>query len=79
MQSNGAVNNIAEWDFGFSFDSRPAVQHSNLLNSQNKNGQNDLNNGLNPSPVDRNAKGDVRVWDFKDAFSDASEYKSVSW
>ncbi|XP_022965571.1 uncharacterized protein LOC111465430 isoform X2 [Cucurbita maxima] len=76
VQSNGAVNNIAEWDFGFSFDSRPAVQHSNLLNSQNKNGQNDLNNGLNPSPVDRNAKGDVRVWDFKDAFSNASEYKS---
>lgn len=79
VQSNGAVNNIDEWDFGFNLDASPVVQRGVLSNSQNKNGQNDLDNGFNPSPIDRNGNSDGHVWDFKDAFSDASDYKLVSW
>lgn len=79
VKSNGAVNNIDEWDNGFNLDASPVVQHGVVSNSQNKNGQNDLDYGLNPSPIDRNANGDGHVWDFKDAFSDASDYKLVSW
>ncbi|KAG7030252.1 hypothetical protein SDJN02_08599 [Cucurbita argyrosperma subsp. argyrosperma] len=75
VKSNGAVNDIDEWDVGFNLDASPVAQHGVVSNSQNKNGQNDLDCGLNPSPIDRNANGDGHVWDFKDAFSDASDYK----
>ncbi|XP_022150747.1 uncharacterized protein LOC111018805 isoform X2 [Momordica charantia] len=75
VQSNGAVNNIDKWDFGFSLDPSPVAQHGTLSNAQNKNGQNDPDNGFNLSPIDRNANTDEHVWDFKDAFSDASDYK----
>ncbi|XP_038887012.1 uncharacterized protein LOC120077179 isoform X2 [Benincasa hispida] len=75
VQSNGAVNNIDDRDFGFSLDASSVAQHGVLSNSQNKNGQNDLGTGLNPSPIDRDANGGGHVWDFKDAFSDASGYK----
>lgn len=79
VQSNGAVNNIDEWGFGFSLAASPVAQHGVLSDSQNKNGQNDLDNGLNSSPIDRNTNGDVHVWGFKDTFSDASDFKLVSW
>lgn len=79
VQSNGAVHNVDEWDFGFNLDASPVAQHGVLSNSHNKNGQNDLDNGLNPSPIVRDANGGGHVWDFKDAFSDASDFKLVSW
>lgn len=75
VQSNGAVHNVDEWDFGFNLDASPVAQHGVLSNSHNKNGQNDLDNGLNPSPIVRDANGGGHVWDFKDAFSDASDFK----
>lgn len=78
VQSNGAVNNIDEWDFGFSLDASPVAQNGILPNSHNKNSQNDLDNVLSPSPIERDANGVGHVWDFKDAFSDAPDYKLVS-
>ncbi|KAL0552524.1 hypothetical protein IC582_011640 [Cucumis melo] len=75
VQSNGAVNNIDEWDFGFSLDASPVAQNGILPNSHNKNSQNDLDNVLSPSPIERDANGVGHVWDFKDAFSDAPDYK----
>ncbi|XP_004139183.2 uncharacterized protein LOC101210593 isoform X3 [Cucumis sativus] len=75
VQSNGAVNNIDERDFGFSLDAIPVAQNGVLPNSHNKNGQNDLDNGLNPSPIERDVNDVGHVWDFKDTFSDAPDYK----